>query len=264
MQIKEMPVLFLGHGSPLNAIENNEFSNNWKILAGKLPKPKLILCISAHWLREGSAVTAMENPKTIHDFYGFPEKLYKVSYPAKGSKEYAKLIKELVKTVKVSLDNEWGLDHGTWSLLVNMYPKSDIPVLQLSLDYQIPLDKVFEIGKELKPLRKQGVLIIASGNLVHNLMLMNPSDYAEHFDWAVEFDNIVKENLNKKDHHSLINYTKYKSSNLAHPTNDHYIPLIYVIGAAENESIQFFNEKIIMGSISMRCVIFGMEKIKFI
>lgn len=255
---RKMPVLFVGHGSPMNAIEENEFSGNWKKIAGRIPRPAAILCISAHWLTEGTAVTAMERPKTIHDFYGFPEELYNVKYPAKGSPEHAKSIKKLVKTVAVGLDHEWGLDHGTWSVLRNMYPKAEIPILQLSLDYQLSPEKTFEIGKELGQLRKQGVLIIGSGNLVHNLMVINPG--AKPYAWAAEFDNIVKDNLSSGDYENLINYTKYPSAALAHPTNDHYLPLLYVIGAAGNEKPKFFNEEIIWGSLSMRCVAFGMEK----
>ena len=252
--VQKMPVLFIGHGSPMNAIEKNEFSSSWGRLAGIIPRPKAILCISAHWLKEGSAVTAMRQPKTIHDFYGFPAKLYKARYPAKGSLLLAKEIKRFVKTVNVDLDHEWGLDHGTWSVLRNMYPKADIPVVQLSLDYQLSLDKVFRIGKELGKLRKKGILIIGSGNLVHNLMVMREG---KPYSWAVEFDNIVKNNLARKDYGSMINYTKYPSSASAHPTNDHYIPLIYVIGAALGEKPKFFNEKIVYGSVSMRCAAFG-------
>src|SRR3989338_4485672 len=191
--VQKMPVLFIGHGSPMNAIEKNEFSSSWGRLAGIIPRPKAILCISAHWLKEGSAVTAMRQPKTIHDFYGFPAKLYKARYPAKGLLSLAKEIKRSVKTVKVDLDHEWGLDHGTWSVLRNMYPKADIPVLQLSLDYQLSLDKLFKIGRELSGLRKRGVLIIGSGNLVNNLMVMNLG--AKPYRWAVDFDNFVFDSL---------------------------------------------------------------------
>src|SRR3989344_2166592 len=256
----KMPVLFVGHGSPVNAIEKNEFSSNWRRLAGKIPKPDAILCISAHWLKEGTAVTAMERPKTIHDFYGFPKELYAVKYPARGSPEHAKLVKKAVKTVPVEFDYEWGLDHGTWSVLRNMYPKADIPVLQLSLDYQLSLDKLFKIGRELSGLRKRGVLIIGSGNLVHNLMVMNLG--AKPYRWAVDFDNFVFDSLSKKDYVKLTDYTKQPSSSQAHTTNDHYLPLIYAIGAISGEKPQFFNDKIVYGSISMRCVVFGMEKIR--
>jgi len=249
-------LLFMGHGSPMNTIEDNEFSRNWKEFAATIPKPESILCISAHWVTEGTYVTAMENPKTIHDFYGFPRKLYEVQYRAKGSSDLANEVVKAVKSVKVTPDYEWGLDHGTWSLLVNMYPKADIPVLQLSLDYRLPLDKQFQIGKELNQLREEGVLIIGSGNLVHNLMVMDMG--ASSYAWAIDFDNFVKDSLEKQDYDALINYTEHRSSTLAHPTNEHYIPLLYVIGAAENQKPQFFNDVIFAGSISMRCVVFGM------
>ncbi len=255
MSNQKMPALFIGHGSPMNALEKNKFSLNWERAAKRIPKPKSILCISAHWIKEGTAVTAMPKPKTIHDFYGFPEPLYKMKYSAKGSTKLAKEIKESVKTVEVASDHEWGLDHGTWSFLVHMYPKADIPVLQLSLDYQLPLKKIFKVGKELSELRKKGVLIVGSGNLVHNLMMMNYS--GKPFSWAVNFDKIVKNNLDKKDYEKLINYTEYPQSTLAHPTNDHYLPLLYVIGAAEGENPQFFNEDVVYSSVGMRCVAFG-------
>ena len=254
-----MPVVFIGHGSPMNTIEKNEFRDNWEKLADILPKPKVILCISAHWLIEGTAVTAMEHPKTIHDFYGFPKELYEIKYPAKGSPECAKAIKKLIKTVAVEFDHEWGLDHGTWSVVKNMYPKADIPVLQLSLDYQLSLEKIFEIGKELRQLRTQGVLIIGSGNLVHNLMVMNSAN--KPYEWAIEFDTFVKNSLTGGHDDKLINYAKHPCAALAHPTNDYYLPLLYTIGAAANEKPHFFNEKIVYGSISMRCVVFGMQKL---
>lgn len=246
----------MGHGSPMNAIEDNEFSRNWKELAQAIPKPEAILCVSAHWVTEGTYVTAMENPKTIHDFYGFPRKLYEVQYKAKGSPGLANKITDIIKSVEVLPDYDWGLDHGTWSLLVNMYPKADIPVLQLSLDYNLPLDKHFQIGRELNQLRKKGVLIIGSGNLVHNLLVIDLN--ASPYTWAVDFDDFVKDSLEKEDYNALISYTKHKSSALAHPTNEHYLPLLYVIGAVENEKPQFLNEGIFAGSISMRCAVFGM------
>ncbi len=260
MPFVKMPVLFIGHGSPENALEDNEFTHNWKKVAAQIPKPKAILCISAHWLQEGTAETSMKHPRTIHDFYGFPQELYKVQYPAPGSTTYAKLIKNSVKTVSVEFDQEWGLDHGTWSVLKQMYPKADIPVLQLSLDYQLSLEKAFQIGKELSVLRSKGVLIIGSGNLVHNLMMFRPD--AKPYPWAVDFDTFVKKNIEEGDYNQLIKYNKQPTAILAHPTNDHYLPLLYVLGAAVKEKAQFFNEKIVYGSISMRCIAFGMEKLK--
>jgi len=259
--MEKMPILFIGHGTPMNAIEKNEFTANWKKIADKIPKPKAILCISAHWQIEGSAVTAMEKPKTIHDFYGFPKKLYDIEYNAPGSLEYSKLIKEQIKKVNIGLDQEWGLDHGAWSVLVHMFPKADIQVLELSLDYNLKTKDIFEIGKDLKKLREMGILIIASGNLVHNLMVFSPDIKA--YDWAIDFDNFVKTSIEKKDYISLIDYEKQKSSRLSHPTNDHYLPLIYILGAVEkDEKPYFFNEKIVYGSISMRCIAFGMKEDK--
>ena len=250
-----MPVIFIGHGSPMNAIEDNEFSKGWKALAKKIPKPKAILCVSAHWMREGTAITAMEKPKTIHDFYGFPRALYNVRYPAKGSAALAKKISKSISLVKVSLDREWGLDHGSWSVLKNMYPVPDMPILQLSLDYQLSLDKIFRIGKELSSLRKKGVLIIGSGNIVHNLMVMRQGQ--KPYGWAADFDAFVKGCLKRKDHRALINYADHPSSSLALPTNEHFLPLIYCIGAASDEVPEFFNEKIVYGSVSMRGAVLG-------
>ncbi len=249
-----MPVLFVGHGSPMNAIEDNEFSKSWKDLSKRIPKPKYIICISAHWLREGTAVTGMNKPKTIHDFYGFPEKLYLVEYKAKGSKDLAQEIKNLVREDSISIDNEGGLDHGTWSILKNMYPNADIPVVQLSLNYQISPQKAYEIGKELKKLREEGVLIIGSGNIVHNLMVMG--DSSKPYAWAEDFDNEIKNLILKEDHKKLIDYTKLPNSIKAHPTNDHYLPLLYALGAAGESKASFFTEEIVFGSISMRSVLF--------
>ena len=238
--MEKQPVLFIGHGSPMNAIEKNEFSDKWKEIAKKIPKPRAILCISAHWQTEGLGVTAMERPKTIHDFYGFPEELYDIEYKAKGSKKLAEEIKNMIKKFDISLDHEWGLDHGTWSVLINMFPNADIPVLQLSLDYNLNPKHIFRLGKELSKFREQGILIIGSGNIVHNLMMINPG--VKSFPWAVEFDSFVKKSILKKDYESLIDYEKHKYSRLAHPTSDHYLPLLYVLGASDkNEEPYFFN-----------------------
>lgn len=255
-----MPTLLVGHGSPENAIEDNEFSRTWKKIANLIPRPKAIICISAHWFKEDTAVTALENLRTIHDFYGFPEELYRVNYSARGSPELAKRIGELIKSVEVHRDYEWGLDHGAWSVLVNMYPKADIPVLQLSLDYFLPFKKQYRIGEELRPLRNDGVLIMGSGNLVHNLMIMDP--FAKPYDFAVDFDRFIKMNLEGRDDGALINFTAHRSGLMAHPTYDHYLPLLYVMGASQGEKPQFFNEKIVFGSVSMRCAAFGAEELR--
>lgn len=253
-----MPVAFIGHGSPENALENNPFTTRWKRLGEMIPEPALILSISAHWvIQEGTAVTAITHPRTIHDFYGFPDELYRIEYPAPGSLEGAKLVQNLVRSSSIGLDYEWGLDHGTWSVLRHMYPAADIPVVQLSLNYNQPLSILFRIGEELSLLRDRGVLILGSGNLVHNLMMLNMN--AKPYPWAVEFDDIVKNNLTTGDYDSLIDYTKYHISSLAHPTSEHYLPLICVIGAAGDDRPRFFNEAIFAGSVSMRSVVFGLD-----
>jgi 4,5-DOPA dioxygenase extradiol len=256
---ESMPVLFIGHGSPENAIEDNEYGRNWSKVGSVIPTPKAILCISAHWLTEGTGVTAMSAPKTIHDFYGFPEELYKVRYKAKGSPILAKKVKELVKTTPVELDKEWGLDHGAWSFLVKMYPEADIPVIQLSIDMSLSYEKHYKIGKELAKLRNEGVLIIGSGNIVHNLMMIRMD--ADPYDWAVDFDRFVKLSLDKNDHDALINFSSVSSSAMAHPTTDHYIPLLYAAGAAGKDMPQYFNDSFFAGSLSMRSVYFGKEKV---
>jgi 4,5-DOPA dioxygenase extradiol len=253
-----MPVVFIGHGSPENALGNNLFNAAWKQLAKSIPKPVLIISISAHWvIQEGTAVTATGHPRAIHDFYGFPEELYRIEYPAPGSPEGAKMIQSLVKSINIDLDYEWGLDHGSWTVLRHMYPEADIPVLQISLNYNQPVSSLFTIGKELSPLRDRGVLILGSGNLVHNLMKF--SMRANPYPWAVEFDEIVKNKLLIRDYDSLIGYTRFPVSSKAHPTSEHFLPLLCVIGAAGNDQPSFFNETIFAGSVSMRCVVFGLD-----
>jgi len=252
-----LPVVFIGHGSPENAREDNQFSIPWKHLGKMIPEPSLILSISAHWvIQEGTAVTATEHPRTIHDFYGFPSELYRIEYPAPGSPEGAKLVQNLVRSSGIALDYEWGLDHGTWSVLRHMYPAADIPVIQLSLNYNQPLSLLFKTGEELSPLRERGVLILGSGNLVHNLMMLDM--HAKPYPWAVEFDDRVKNNLLTGDYDSLINYTRYRVSTLAHPTSEHYLPVLCVAGAAGDDKPVFFNETIFAGSVSMRSVVFGL------
>jgi len=253
-----MPVVFVGHGSPENAKDNNPFSAAWKQLAGMIPQPELILSISAHWvIQEGTAVTATSHPRTIHDFYGFPDELYRIEYPAPGSPEGAGIVQNLVRSSSIGLDYEWGLDHGTWSVLRHMYPEADIPVIQLSLNYNQPSSLLFRIGEELSPLRERGVLILGSGNLVHNLRMLSMG--AEPYPWAIEFDTIVKNNLITRDYASLINYAKYPAAQLAHPTSEHFLPLLCVIGAAGDDSPRFFNETIFAGSVAMRCAAFGLD-----
>jgi len=256
---QKMPVLFVGHGSPENAALDNEYSQTWKAIGQKLPKPKAILCVSAHWLTMGTAVTAMEKPRTIHDFYGFPPALYRIMYPAPGSPQLAQRVLSLIKTVKPQADSEWGLDHGTWSVLKHMFPKADVPVLQLSIDYQLPLARHHQIGTELAALRKEGVLILGSGNLVHNLSMMRMG--SKPFPWAVEFDEKVKADLSRGDAEALIHFQRYPDADLALPTYEHYLPLLYALGAAGKEKPQFFCESIFASSVSMRGVAYGMDSL---
>lgn len=247
-----MPAMFVGHGNPMNAIEDNEFSRGWAAQGKLLPTPKAILCVSAHWLTRGTSVAAMEKPETIHDFGGFPQSLFDVQYPAPGAPEWAEETRKLITTTEATLDFEWGLDHGCWSVLKPMFPNADIPVYQLSIDYWQTPEYHYALAQTLKSLRKKGVLIMGSGNIVHNLGMVQWADTA--YDWAIEFDTKIKEAIEKGDHKSVINYKDFgKAAQLAVPTNDHYLPLIYTLGVLEtNESIQFFNEKNTMGAISMR------------
>jgi 4,5-DOPA dioxygenase extradiol len=253
---ERMPVLFLGHGSPMNAIEENEFVQGWRVIGKTLPKPNAVLCVSAHWETKGTFVTAMEKPKTIHDFGGFPEELYKVQYPAPGSLELAKRVKDIVNKIEVGLDDKWGLDHGAWSVIKHLYPEADIPVIQLSLDYQRSPEYHYELAKELAPLRNKGVLIIGSGNMVHNLRMvdwkrLNEVNYS--YDWATEASEKIKTSILSDDHKKLINYqSQGKEFNLAIPTPEHYLPLLYALALKqENEMISLFNDKAVGGSLTM-------------
>jgi 4,5-DOPA dioxygenase extradiol len=259
---KLFPTLFVGHGSPMNAIEQNEFSDKWKKIASDFETPKAIICISAHWLTRGTYVTAMEMPKTIHDFGGFPKALFDVEYPAPGSLDVAHWTKESLKSANVLEDHEWGLDHGTWSILRNMYPEATIPVIQLSIDYNKPLSYHFQLAQELKALRKKGVLIIGSGNMVHNLGMVawdkiNSPGFG--FDWTLEIDIVFKQKIESRDYQSLINWSSlHNQISLAIPTLDHYIPLIYSVGLSDKQDeISFFNDKAIAGSLTMTSVQFG-------
>lgn len=252
----KMPLLFVGHGNPMNAIEDNEFSHSWKILGGELPKPQAILCISAHWETRGTFVTAMKQPKTIHDFGGFPQTLFDVEYPAKGNPVLANQIKDEVKTTTVLLDEKWGLDHGCWSVIKQMYPNADVPVLQLSIDYTKPAQYHYDLAKELASLRNKGVLIVGSGNMVHNLGMVNWQNPSGGYDWANEMNATFKKLIETNNHKNLINYSLLgKAAALAIPTPEHYIPLLYILGLKEEkENITFFNDKTIMGSLSMTSV----------
>ena len=262
VQEVKLPALFVGHGSPMNAIEDNEFSQTWAKFGREIPKPKAVLVISAHWLTNGTFVTAMENPKTIHDFGGFPQELFKVQYPAKGSPELATETAKLIATTNVGLDHEWGLDHGTWSIVKHMYPNADIPVLQLSIDYSKPAQYHFDLAQQLKSLRSKGVLLIGSGNMVHNLRMVawDKLQEAEYgFDWAIEMNSIFKDKISNRDIQSLIAYEKLgTAAKLAIPTPDHYYPLIYSLALQDNQDeISFFNDKLVGGSLNMTSVKFG-------
>jgi len=254
-----MPLLFVGHGSPMNGIEDNEFSQRWNQMGKEIPQPKAVLCISAHWLTNGTAVTAMQHPETIHDFGGFPQALFDVQYPAPGDPGLAKETADMFHSTKVGLDHEWGLDHGTWSVVKQMYPEAKIPVLQLSIDYHKPGQYHYDLAKEISELRKKGVLIIGSGNMVHNLRMVewnkNP-DEAYGYDWAIEMNEKFKKAILENDSQSLINYQNFGAAGKnAIPTPDHYFPLLYIMGLKEkNETISFFNDKAVMGSITMTSV----------
>jgi 4,5-DOPA dioxygenase extradiol len=255
-----MPVVFIGHGSPMNAIEQNNFTNFLKNFNLKIPTPKYILCISAHWMTNGTWVTEMQKPKTIHDFYGFPQALFDVQYPAPGAPEVAELIKNIITSTSVQGDlSEWGLDHGTWSILKHMYPKADIPVLQLSIDINKPPEYHYEIGHQISKLRDHGVLILGSGNIVHNLRKIKWEPNAKPFDWATESDLWVKHKLEQRDFKSVINdFHKTEAGKLSVPTMEHFYPLNYILGASEaNDELHFDYEEIQNGSISMRSVRLG-------
>ncbi len=254
-----MPILFIGHGSPMNGIEDNEFSQRWKKMGEEIPTPKAVLVISAHWLTHGTHITAMEHPKTIHDFGGFPKALFDVQYPAPGNPQLALETKNIITTTNVGLDHDWGLDHGTWTVVRHMYPQANIPVLQLSIDYNRPAHYHYDLARELSALRKKGVLIIGSGNMVHNLGMVawnkvNEPDFG--FDWAVEMNAKFKDHIANVNHDALIHYdTLGTGARYAIPTPDHYYPLLYILGLQEkNEQATFFNDKAVMGSITMTSV----------
>lgn len=254
-----MPVLFVGHGSPMNGIEVNDFSRTWKQIADDLPVPAAVLCVSAHWLTKGTAVTAMEHPKTIHDFSGFPRELHEVQYPVLGSPMIAAETKKIVTQTDVGLDHDWGLDHGTWSVVRQMYPLANIPVLQLSIDYHRPGEYHYDLGKQLAPLRKKGVLIIGSGNMVHNLGMvdwrkLNETSYG--FDWALEMNEVFKTHIQDGNHKPLFDYEKLNpAAKLAIPTPDHYWPLLYTLGLqGAKDSVSFFNDRAVGGSLTMTSV----------
>ncbi|HNX78368.1 MAG TPA: 4,5-DOPA dioxygenase extradiol [Prolixibacteraceae bacterium] len=259
---ERMPVLFLGHGSPMNAIEENEFVRGFREVSKTLPTPSAILCVSAHWETRGTFVTAMEKPRTIHDFGGFPEKLFKVQYPAKGNPELAGETQRLITGTQVAKDLSWGLDHGAWSVLIHLYPKAEIPVVQLSLDYSAGPQVHYDLAKELAVLRDKGVLIVGSGNMVHNLRRvawdkLNADNYG--YDWALEASAKFKKLITEGDHRQLVNYKSLgKEVEMAVPTPEHYLPLLYVLALKDkNDPIYLFNDKAVGGSLTMTSVKVG-------
>jgi 4,5-DOPA dioxygenase extradiol len=254
-----MPVLFLGHGSPMNAIEENQFVTGFRNLAKTLPQPNAILCISAHWFTKGTKVTSMQMPRTIHDFGGFPQALFDVQYPAKGSPELALETQKILDPVLVDLDEHWGLDHGAWSVIKHLYPNADVPVIQLSIDYTKSGQYHFELAKKLQSLRYKGVLIIGSGNIVHNLRLVDFRNFDKDnygFDWAIEARETVNRYLLDGNFQPLIDFEKMsKAVQMAIPTPDHYLPLLYTLGLKDKtDELDLFNDKLLAGSLSMTSV----------
>ncbi len=256
---EKMPVVFFGHGSPMNGIEDNQYSRAWIELGTKLPRPRAILSISAHWLTEGTRVHVAEKPKTIHDFWGFPKELYNLTYPCAGSPEVAHETQKLVGKTEVAPDNDWGVDHGTWIVLHRVFPKADIPVFQMSIDYTKDAAWHYELGRELAGLRRRGVLIIGSGNIVHNLGIIDFDPAAKPRDWALEFDDTARILIEQGNHKALMEYEKLgHAADLAIPTPDHYWPLMYILALQEkDESLSYPIDGIAHGSVSMRTITFG-------
>lgn len=256
-----MPVLFIGHGSPMNGILDNSYSQGWADMAKRLPKPKAVLVVSAHWETKGTFITAMDSPKTIHDFGGFPRELYEVQYPAPGNPELAAETASMIKSTPIGLDHEWGLDHGAWTVVRHMYPDARIPVLQLSMDYTQGPQYHYDLARELNELRHKGVLVIGSGNMVHNLRMVAWDklnlDYG--FDWALQINDTFKQLIADGDHRRLINYRQLgREAQLAIPTPEHYLPLLYTLGlAGAHDEVSFFNDKPVGGSLTMTSVKIG-------
>lgn len=257
-----MPVLFVGHGSPMNGIEDNDFSRRWSSIAKEIPTPKAVLVVSAHWFTKGTQITEMEAPPTIHDFGGFPKALYEVQYPAPGNPLLARETAAMIHSAKVELSHDWGLDHGTWTIVRHMYPLANIPVLQLSIDYTKDAQYHYDLAKEIYALRKKGVLIIGSGNMVHNLRMVAWDKLAEPeygYDWAIQMNDSFKKMISEGSHDKLIHYqTLGKEAMLAIPTPEHYLPLIYTLGLkGKEDAVSFFNDKAVGGSLTMTSVRLG-------
>lgn len=254
-----MPAVFFGHGNPMNAIERNRYSEAWKAFGKQIPTPRAIVAVSAHWYITETSVTAMPWPKTIHDFYGFPEALHRVEYKAPGDPELARALHDLIRPTVVDLDvGDWGLDHGTWSVLTHVRPQADIPVVQLSIDLTQPAEYHLDIGRRIGALRDQGVLVLGSGNIVHNLGAVNFDPRAKPFDWAVRFDAAVQRHLHEGENEALLRYEEHPDGHLAVPTPDHYLPLLYVAGIRRNDDkLKILVDGVDLGSVSMTAVQLG-------
>jgi len=257
-----MPVIFFGHGSPMNTLERNRYTEAWRTLGAAVPKPKAILAVSAHWFTRGTAVTAMARPKTIHDFGGFPQALFDVQYPAPGDPALAARVRDLLAPLPVHLDQSWGLDHGTWSVLAHAFPAAGIPVVQLSMDGSKPARFHYELGRQLAPLRDEGVLIVGSGNVVHNLMLMQRGEGVPAFDWARRFNEGVRAALASRSHEALIEFERMgEDARLSVPTPEHYLPLLYIAALqAEDETMAFIVDGYEAGSLGMLTAAAGMPR----
>ncbi len=253
----KMPVIFVGHGSPMNAIEDNTYTRGWREMAKKIPNPKAIISISAHWYTKGTKTMNEETPKTIYDMYGFPKELYEIIYNPPGNPRLAETAKKLITKESV-FDNSWGIDHGTWSVLVHMYPKRDVPLFQISIDAAAPPEAHYKIGQELKVLREKGVLLFGTGNIVHNLRLVDWNMEDTGFDWAYEFDGFIKENIQSGNHENIMNYVGLgETAKLAVPITDHFNPILYILGATDkDDKISAYNESCMMGSLSMTSYLF--------
>lgn len=258
---QKMPVLFLGHGSPMNAIEENEFVAGFRTIAKDIPKPNAILCISAHWETKGTYVTAMQHPPTIHDFSGFPKELFAVQYPAPGSPDLAKATQSLITTTEVGLDDKWGLDHGAWSVIKHLYPNADVPIIQMSIDYSKSPQYHYELAQQIQSLREKGILIIGSGNMVHNLGKVEWHRLNEVFgyDWAIAASEKMKRYIFDNNHQALINFrSQGKAFDLAIPTPEHYLPLLYSLAMRDKqEPVTLFNDKAVAGALTMTSVKIG-------
>lgn len=248
----KMPVVFIGHGSPMNAIEDNRYTRTWRALGERFPMPTAILSVSAHWFTQGTRIMDKENPRTVYDMYGFPKELYEITYNSPGSPSFAKRAKELISRETV-FDNSWGIDHGTWSVLVHMYPDRNIPVFQVSIDADAPPETHYQIGHELRALREQGILILGSGNIVHNLRCVDWGMVGKGFDWAQEFDGWINEKIIKGDYQEILRFReKGDIARLAVPTPDHFYPLLYTLGASdEKNTVTVYNQSCELGSLSM-------------